>query len=89
MKVSIVTITSNNDGNVEVTTKPFSTFEKAAKFLHNEYLDIKADNPEDEDFHIVIDEVNNLTEDSTEYFYIEDDCGQYWVSGNIYTMEVE
>ena len=89
MKVSIVTITSNNDGNVEVTTKPFSSFEKAAKHLHNEYLDIKAENAEDEDFHIGIDEVNNLTEDSTEYFYIEDDCGLYWVSGNIYTMDVE
>ena len=89
MKVSIVTITSSNDGNVEVTTKPFSTFEKAAKYLHSEYIDIKTENGEDEDFHIGIDEVNNLTEDSAEYFYIEDDCGLYWVSGNIYTMEVE
>ena len=89
MKVSIVTITTNNDGNVEVSTKPFFKFEDAAKYLHNEYLDIKAENVADEDFHIGIDEVNNLTEDSTEYFYIEDDCGLYWVSGNIYTMEVE
>lgn len=89
MKVSIATITSNNDGNVEVTTKPFSTFEKAAKYLHNEYLDIKAENAEDEDFHMGNDEVHNLTEDSSEYFYIEDDCGLYWVSGYIYTMEVE
>lgn len=89
MKVSIVTITSNNDGNVEVETKPFFKFEDAAKYLYNEYLDIKAENVADEDFHIGIDEVNNLTEDSTEYFYMEDDCGLYWVSGNIYTMEVE
>jgi hypothetical protein len=89
MKVSIVTITSNNDGNVEVTTKPFSTFEKAAKYLYKEYVEIKSENNDDEDFHTGIDEVNNLTEDSAEYFYIEDDCGLYWVSGNIYTMEVE
>lgn len=89
MKVSIVTITSNDDGNVELTTKPFSTFEKAAKYLHNEYLDIKAENTKDEDFHIGIDEVKKLTEDSIEYFYMEDDCGWYWVSGNIYTMDVE
>ena len=89
MKVSIVTITSNNDGNVEVTTKPFSTFEKASEYLLKEYISIMAENEEDEDFHLGIDEVNNLTEDSAEYFYIEDDCGLYWVSGNIYTMEVE
>ena len=89
MKVSIVTITSSNDGNVEVTTKPFSTFEKVAKYLYKEYLDIKDENAKDEEFHIGIDEVNNFTEDSTEYFYIEDDCGLYWVNGSIYTMEVE
>ena len=38
MKVSIVIITSNYDGNVEVTTKPFITFEKASKYLYKEYL---------------------------------------------------
>jgi len=86
MKVSIVTITSSDSGNVEVTTKPFSTFEKAAKYLHNTYLDIKAANGDEE---YCNDEVNNLTEDSIEYFYLETKDLEYWVSGNIYTMEVE
>ena len=88
MKVSIVTITSNDDGNVEVTTKPFSTFEKAAKYLYGEYLDIKADNA-DSGIEYANDEVNKLTDESCEYFYIEDVVGYYWCSGNIYTMDVE
>ena len=44
MIVSIVTITTYDGGNVEVTTKPFFTFENAAKHLYNEYLDIKREN---------------------------------------------
>ena len=86
MKVFIATITSNNDGNVEVGVKPFSTFEKAAKYLYGEYLDIKKDN---DDLVYANDEVNKLSEDSTEYFYLEDEMGVYWVSGEIYGMEVE
>ena len=89
MKVSIVIITSNYDGNVEVTTKPFSTFEKASKYLYKEYLEIKVENAQDDDFNIRFDEVGPLAEDGIEYFYIEDDCGLYWISGNIYTMDVE
>ena len=89
MKVFIATITSNNDGNVEVGVKPFSTFEKATKYLHNEYLEIKAENALDEGFIYGQDYVNNLSEDSSEEFYIEDESGLYWCSGYIYGMEVE
>ena len=89
MKVSIVTITSNYDGNVELTTKLFSTFEKAAKYLYKEYLEIKAENAQDDDFNIRFDEIGFLEEDCIDYFYIEDEIGTYWVNGSINTMDVE
>ena len=41
MKVSIAVITSDADGCIEVTTKPFSTFEKATKYLMQQYKEIK------------------------------------------------
>lgn len=86
MKVSIVTITTYNGGSVEVTTKPFFTFENAAKHLYDEYLDIKRENGDEE---FCNDEVENVTESSAEYFFLQTNDLEYWVSGNIYTMEVE
>lgn len=89
MKVSIATITSNNDGNVEVDVKPFGSFDKAARYLYEQYLEIKAENEEDKDLFYANDEVGMIGEDECENFYIEDESGLYWVSGNIYTMEIE
>ena len=81
MKVFIATITSNYDGNVEVSVKPFSTFEKAVKYLHKEYLDIKSESEEDDDL-----EQDYL---SNEDFYMESADGLYWCSGYIYGMDME
>ena len=89
MKVSIATITSNNDGNVEVDVKPFGNFNKAARYLYEQYHEIKAENEEDKDLLYANDEVGMIGEDECEDFYIEDESGLYWVSGNIYTMEIE
>ena len=86
MIVSIVTITTYDGGNVEVTTKPFFTFENASKHLYNEYLDIKREN-EDEEY--CNDEVEKVTESGAEYFFLQSNDLEYWVSGNIYSMEVE
>jgi len=86
MKVSIVTITISVDGSVEVTTKPFFKFEDAAKYLHSEYLDFKAEN---EDLDYCYDEVSNLTEDSSDYFFLQSDDLEYWVCGSINTTDVK
>ena len=87
MKVSIAIVTTNDDGNVSVDAKPFKNFDDAAKHLHDEYLSEKAALSANE-LYIGIDKVTNITEESTESFYIEDDCGKYWVNGVIYTLDV-
>ena len=87
MKVSIAIVTTNDDGNVSVDAKPFKKFDDAAKHLHNEYLSEKAALSANE-LCIGIDDVTNITEESTKSFYIEDDCGKYWVKGVINTLDL-
>ena len=49
----------------------------------------EAENEADKDLLYANDEVGMIGEDECEHFYIEDESGLYWVSGNIYTMEIE
>ena len=88
-KVYIVTITSNNDGNVEVTTKPFSTFEKATGYLYSQYTEIKADNASDDDLQYANDYIEEVGEKASNMFYLEDVTGNYWCNGIIDKMAIE
>ena len=89
MKVSIAVITSDADGCIEVTTKPFSTFEKATKYLMQQYKEIK----DNEDFFTDVlnesIEVTKLNDDECVDFFLESEDSLYRCYGVIYTMEVE
>lgn len=84
--VFIALITSNNDGNVVVTTKPFYTSRKAEEYLMQQYKEIKGT----EEFF-----VDNLREEGKdEYdrctdFHIETEDMYYWCSGEVQKMEIE
>lgn len=87
MKVSVVTILSNNDGNTELTKKVFSTFESASKYLQKEYNEIKNDLENDE-YTTITDEYVERDGEYIKEFFLEDDP-IYWISGEIEVMEVE
>lgn len=88
-KVYSVLITSNNDGNVETSLKTFSSFESATKYLHSEYLDIKAADSEDIGEGYDVDDVACVNGDTetAEWFFLG--IGNYWVSGAVYACDVE
>jgi hypothetical protein len=88
-KVYIVTITSSDDGNVEVTTKLFSTFEKATGYLYSQYIEIKAENASDDDLQYANDYIEKVGENASNMFYIEDVTGNYWCNGIIDKKPVE
>ena len=85
----VALITSNDDGCVESIPHLFSTFEKAMEFLHTEYLDIKAENLEnDKDTIYDIDETKNHNDNQTEWFHLETYNDGYWCRGEIYGVDV-
>ena len=85
----VALITSNDDGCVESIPHLFSTFEKAMEFLHQEYLDIKAENLENyEDTIYDIDETQNYNDNQTEWFHLETYNDGYWCRGEIYGVDV-
>lgn len=88
--IFVALITSNDNGNVESIPHLFSTFEKAMEFLHTEYLDIKAENLEnDKDTIYDIDESNNHNDNQTEWFNLEVYSDNYWCRGEIYGLGID
>lgn len=85
--IFVALITSYNDGCVESIPHLFSTFEKAMEFLHKEYLDIKAENSE-EDAIYDVDETNNYNDNQTEWFNLMAYNDNYWCRGEIYGLGV-
>ena len=86
----VALITSNDDGCVESIPHLFSTFEKAMEFLHTEYLDIKAENLEnDKDTIYDIDESKNYNDNQTEWFNLEVYNDNYWCRGEIYGLGID
>lgn len=85
--IFVALITSYNDGCVESIPHLFSTFEKAMEFLHKEYLDIKAENSE-EDTTYDVDETNNYNDNQTEWFNLMAYSDNYWCRGEIYGLGV-
>jgi hypothetical protein len=94
-QVFIAVIVSNNDGNVEATTKPFSSLDKAGEYLHKEYLDIKAENECEEGHYLDYDEVENFFEDTendvyrTSHFYMEETSAHYSCWGDVYGQFID
>ena len=84
MKVSIAVITSQyKDGFVDVLTKPFTTFEKAAKHLTDRYHEEKKNLSE-----IVADEVKEVEGGDYESFFLMTENNE-WVRGEIYTQTID
>lgn len=85
--IFVALITSYDNGNVESVPHLFSSFEKAMEFLHTEYLNIKAENAQ-EDTTYDIDETNNHNDNQTEWFNVEIYSDNYWCRGEIYGLGV-
>jgi hypothetical protein len=88
MKVSIATLLQKYEDDVYNDVKPFKSYEKAAKFLYSEYLDIKREILEEGDEDIEVDDVEMYGEDGAKWFTIETDGGRYWEC-RIITTEME
>lgn len=88
MKIYNALKTESLDGNVNVEVKPFAEHTKAMEWLFKEYLDIKAENSEDEKC-FVYDYVDKTSEESCNEFYLEDEVGTFWWSGSIQIADLE
>ena len=94
MKQHIVVLITDYDGNVDVDVKPFTLYNKAAAYLHEAYLNAKL-NMSSMCIEVTHDRVTNTKEDDeNDYyesidFFVEGENDDYWVSGEIKTVEVE
>ena len=72
MEVTILSIISNDDGNIDKTLLAFTDRNQAAEVLHKEYLDSKAGDINHYQPHWDTDDVNIIYEEPERDFYLCD-----------------